>query len=270
MIAACVANWLTPATRMRSATEGESTTLALHEYIDAQRKNLEAALKFELFGATCPRMDRLYELSIAAVPKDKSPVFGQFLLICHKSFLAAATLIGQAQPDDAGPITRRAIEVVRLAAAIRADPAVAEEWGAYEKRMARWEARNEGETPKALHVRIPAEHPLVKQLMDVWGIISDADAHFTPEFFHSLRWEKRDDKMFLHYFSGEQRTIETAIIHLLGAHMMMLRIFDECLGGALAANDEWMRVRDEIFAVAKPYADKLERGSALGTPEAES
>lgn len=240
--------------------------MAFHEYIDAQRKNLESALKFELFGATCPRMDKLYELSIAGVPKDKSPVFGQFLLICHKSFLAAATLIGQAQPDDAGPITRRAIEVVRLAAAINTDPAVAKKWGAYERRMARWKARNEGETPKALHVHIPAEHPLVKQLMDVWGIISDADAHFTPEFFHSLRWEKRDDKMFLHYFSGEQRTIETAIIHLLGAHMMMLRIFDECLDSALSANAGWQSLRDQIVAVAKPHADKLEHGSALETP----
>lgn len=244
--------------------------MAFRDYIDTQRKNLESALKFELFGATCPRMDRLYELSIAGVPKDKSPVFGQFLLVCHKSFLAAATLVGQAQPDDAGPITRRAIEVIRLAAAINSDPAVAEEWGAYEKRMARWEARNEGETPKPLHVRIPAEHPIVKQLMDVWGIISDSDVHFTPEFFHTLRWEKRDDRMFLHYFNGEQRTIETAIVNLLGAHMMMLHIFDEFFGGVLSANAEWQRLRDEISAVAKPYADKLERGSAPETPPAGS
>lgn len=244
--------------------------MPFHDYIEAQRKNLESALKFELFGATCPRMEKLYELSIAAVPKDKAPVFGQFLLICHKSFLAAATLIGQAQPDDAGPITRRAIEVVRLAAAIKTDPSVANEWAAYEERMARWEARQEGETPKPLHVRIPAEHPLVKQLMDVWGVISDADAHFTPEYFHSLRWEKRDDAMFLHYFTGEQQTIETAIIHLLGAHMMMLRILDECLNGALVANDKWTRVRGEIFSVAKPYADKLERSAALETPPPES
>ena len=237
-------------------------------YIDAQRKNLESALKFELFGATCTHMHRLYQLSITGVPKDKSQVFGQFLLICHKSFLAAATLIGQAQPDDAGPITRRAIEAVRLAAAINSDPAVAEEWVAYEKRMARWEARREGETPKPLHVHIPAAHPLVKQLMDSWGIISDANAHFTPEFFHSLQWEKRDDHIFLNYFSGEQCTIETAVTHLLGMHMIMLQIFDECFDGALSADAEWRPLRDEIFAVSKPYLDKLELGSTLETPPA--
>ena len=103
--------------------------MVFHEFIEAQRKNLESALKFELFGATCPRMDKLYEISIAAVPADNSKVYAKFLLICHKSFLSAATLIGQAQPDDAGAITRRAIEVVRLAAALKDDPAIADTWG---------------------------------------------------------------------------------------------------------------------------------------------
>jgi hypothetical protein len=107
--------------------------VALRKYIEAQRKNLESALKFELFGAACPLMDRLYDISVATVPADKSPVFAQFLLICHKSFLAAATLIGQAQPDDAGPVTRRAIEVARLAAAIAADSTAAEVWGCLRK-----------------------------------------------------------------------------------------------------------------------------------------
>ena len=72
------------------------------------------------------------------------------------------------QPDDAGPITRRAIEVVRLAAAMKADPAVAERWIAYEKRMERWQARDQGEMPRPLHIPIPAKTPLVKQLMDTW------------------------------------------------------------------------------------------------------
>ena len=244
--------------------------MPFHEYIGAQRKNLEAALKFELFATTCPQMDSLYELSIAGCPQDKSPVFGQFLLICHKSFLSAATLIGQAQPDDAAPITRRAIEVIRLAAAVKADPSVAKEWVAYEKRMERWKARNEGKKPERFHVQIPVEHELVKQLMDTWGIISDADVHFTPEYFHSLRWERRGDSMFLQYFSGEQRTIESAIIQLVGAHMLMLQVLDECLDSAFSANAEWRKLRDEIYAAGKPYADKLERTAVSDEPASES
>ena len=236
--------------------------MPFQDYIDAQQKNLESALKFELFGVTCPLMDKLYEISIAAAPRDKSPVFVQFLLICHKSFLAAATLIGQAQPDDAGPIMRRAIEVVRLAAAIKDDPSIAEKWLAYEKRMERWKTRNEGERPKPLQIHIPVKHPLVMQLMDSWGIISDSDVHFTPEYFHTLRWERRDDKMFLHYFTGDQRTIESAIIQLLGAHMMMLQILDWCLDGALSGTDEWEEICKKIHAVAKPYADKFSDSKA--------
>jgi hypothetical protein len=232
--------------------------VAFQEYIDAQRKNLKSALKFELFGATCPEMDKLYEVSIGAVTKNKPPVFARFLLICHKSFLGAATLIGQAQPDDSGPITRRAIEVVRLAAAIKQDSAIAEKWGAYEKRMERWKTRYKGDRPKSLNIHIPVEHPLVRQLMDTWGIISDTDVHFTPEYFLTLRWDKQGDKMFLHYFTGEQRTIESAIIQLLGTHMMMLQILDECLDGALSENDQWEKIRDKIHAVAKPYAEKFE------------
>ena len=233
--------------------------MTFEKYIEAQRKNLDSALKYELFAVTCPIMDRLYEVSVSAVPKDKSPVFGQFLLICHKSFLAAATLIGQAQPDDAGPITRRAIEVVRLAAAVKNDPAIAEEWVAYEKRMERWKARDEGEKPKFLHVPIQANHPLVKQLMETWGIISDAEVHFTPEYFHSLRWEIRDDRIFLGYFSGEQRMIDSAIIQPLGSHIMMLKILDYCLDGAFSGSKEWRRIHDELYAKGKPSADRLER-----------
>jgi hypothetical protein len=96
--------------------------------------------------------------------------------------------------------------------------------------------------------------------MDSWGILSDTDAHFTPEYFLSLRWERRGPNMFLHYFNGEQGTIEMYIIHLLGAHVMMLRILDECLAGAFSSNAEWRKLCSEIFAVAKPYAEKFESG----------
>lgn len=227
-------------------------------YIEEQRSNLDSALRFELFAATCPRMDRLYRLSVAALTKDMPHVFGQFLLVCHKSFLAAASLIGQAQPDDAGPITRRAIEVVRLAAAMKADPAIAEKWHAYEKRMGRWRARREGEKPKRLDVRIPDDHPLVQELMRIWGAISDTDVHFTPEHFISLRWEQSEGSMILRYFTGDQRTIESAIINLLGSHVMMLRILDECLDGPFSSNHEWRKLCDQIHAAAKPYAEKFE------------
>jgi hypothetical protein len=212
-------------------------------------------------------MHTLYLLSINAVPSNKPILFRQFLLVCHKSFLAAATLIGQAQPDDASPITRRAIEVVRLAAAVKADPAVLEEWYAYERRVERWKARNEGAKPKSVLPKLPpVKHHLLKQLTDMYGIISDTDAHFTPEHFELLRWEKQDDGILLKYFTGQQRTIELAIIHLLRAHIMMLQILDECLDGAFSSNPEWRELCYEIHAAAKPYAAKFEHRTGFDEP----
>ena len=165
-------------------------------------------------------------------------------------------------------LTRRAIEVVRVAAAIKDDPSFAEEWVAFEKRMQRWKDRDAGKTPKSFHFPIPVKHPLVTELMVTWGIISDSDVHFTPESFASLRWEKRDDKLLLQYFTGEQRTIETAIVTLLGAHVMMIRILDDCLEGALSRNDEWRAIIKELYEKGKPWADKIGWGAeAKRTPE---
>ena len=116
-------------------------------YFEAQKRNLTNNLRFEPIANLFPGVHELYNISIQGMPPDKSPLFGQFLLICHKSFLAAASLIGQAQPDDAAPITRRAIEVIRVAAAIKEDSSKFEEWVAFEKRSKRWQDREEDRTP---------------------------------------------------------------------------------------------------------------------------
>jgi hypothetical protein len=94
--------------------------------------------------------------------------------------------------------------------------------------------------------------------MDTWGVFSDGEVHFTPEYFGSLGWEKGDDRMFLQFFTGDQRTIEAAIVLLLGAHMMMLRVLDECLDGSFTRSDAWREISDQLYVRAKPWADKLE------------
>lgn len=239
--------------------------MSLDEYVGTQRANMELALKLKLFDTTIPRMDELYRLSVDAVPEDEPEdgpdlfeLFWQFLLICHKSFLEAATLIGQTQ--DAAPITRRAIEAVRLVAAMKADPAIAEKWLAYEIRILRWEAWQEGEEPKGLHIHIPISHPLVERLMVSYGVLSDADVyHLTPEYFSDVDWESRGGKMILQYFTDD--TIESDVLHLLGAHMVMLQVFDEYLECALSSSTEWQRLRYEIAVAAKSYA---KQGSMLG------
>ena len=235
-------------------------TLTFHSYIDGQRRNLDNALKFRLFGIACPKLHDLYALaigSLAEAPNSASPAFGQLLLICHSCYLSAATLVGQAQPDDAGAITRRAIEAVRLAAAMKADPMILDKWMAYEDRLERWKARREGKKPKPLNIHIPVEHPIVKELMDIWGMLSDSEVHFTPEYFSSLPWKIERGALFLNYFPGDQQALERSVVHLVGTHLSILRVLEECLDGDFRSIPLWDGVVRSIHEVTKPYADKL-------------
>lgn len=142
--------------------------MSLPEYFDALSQNRTNICKFQPYAELIPRVDDLYNAIIKLVPNERvASVQGRLLLVCHKSFLAAASLIVQAQPEDAGPVTRRAIEVVRLAAAFKDDESVLEQWHAWEERMERWEARQKEEKPKHFQVHIEVKHPIVKELMAV-------------------------------------------------------------------------------------------------------
>lgn len=237
-------------------------------YFQAQKENLAALLRFETFAVLIPPVDRLYKTAIDLVPKEPPHLFGLCLLICHKSFLAAASLVGQAQPDDAGPITRRAIEVVRLAAAVKSDAAVFERWVAFEERMERWKVRMEGEKPKPIHINLDVKHPAVIDLMSMWGILSDADVHFTPEYFYGLDWEKRDGTMFLNYFNRDQRTIEREIVNLSGSHIRILEVLDWCLNGVFRNNENWWQEMGKLIDLGKQFAAKFERASSADSQPA--
>ena len=231
--------------------------MAIRKYFDAQKENLRRARKWEPFATIFPVVDKLYVDAIGLVPNDQSPIYGQFLLICHKSFLAAASLIGQAQPDDSAPITRRAIEVARFAAAVKTNPELAENWMAYEERLQRWTDRQEGVKPKPLRVNLGKVHPGIKltidDLMGSLGIISDAAVHFTPEYFGELGWDRGEKSLKLDYFTGDQRALEREIVFTSGTHLQILEVLDWCLDGALKADPDWIG----LVAVLK------ERGAVL-------
>lgn len=218
--------------------------MGLRDYFEVQKKNLKNALQWEIFAGLLSGVDRLYEIALQSVPQEGPAVFGQFVLVCHKSFLAGASLIGQAQPDDAAPITRRAIEAARLAAAIKENPANLQEWVAFEERTKRWQAREEGRKPGSLSVRIDVKHPLILELMETWGILSDARIHFTPEYFTSLGWIKGDT---LRYFTEDQRILEREIALLAATHRKILHVLDWCLDGAFSGNTQWTRLMSELY-----------------------
>lgn len=232
--------------------------VSLVKYCETQKKNLGEALRFEPFAVLISAMHNLYEVSVGLILNDN--FFGQFVLMEHSVFLGAASLIGQAQPYEAMPITRRAIEMARVAAALKEDPKNAEEWVAFKQRHERWQARQRGEKPKRLNINLKVSHPTVNELMEDYGILSDSAVHFTPEHFASLGWEGRPGMLYLNYFIGDQRTMEREIILLVGTHAKILKVLNDCLDGAFSANGEWTALMAELEQKAKPYVAKFQQG----------
>ena len=222
--------------------------MSIQDYIAAQRANISSFSQLPHFSVLGDLTDRLYERASMVVPKSSSPHFGQLLLVCHRSFLSALTLIGQAQPDDAAPVTRRAIEAARLALAVKRNPKNEMKWMAYEQRMERWKARNRGEKPKPLTTKLdlPPDHPILTELERQLGILSDSSTHFTPEYFGSQHWIRSEARIELQYFISDQRTIECNLITLVGIHVNILRVLDECLDGSFLSDEQWKRVWQQL------------------------
>ena len=220
--------------------------MVIEEYFNAQKENLRRVLYWQPFTEIFSLVDKLYNDAIELVPGDHSPVYGQFLLICHKSFLTAASLIGQAQSDDAVLITRRAIEVARFAVTVKTDPEKTKEWMAFRERMEQWADRQEGKKPKFLKMDYGDVHPGIKpavnDLMQTHGILSFVAAHFTPEYFHELDWERLEEKLNFNYFAKEQRVLGQNIVLTSGTHLRILEVIDWCLDGAFKADPDWLNL----------------------------
>ncbi|MBM4124136.1 MAG: hypothetical protein FJ246_04140 [Nitrospira sp.] len=233
--------------------------MSIEDYIRAQRSNVDSIGKLPHFSVLGQAVNDLYEKAVGLVPKDSPPHFACLLLLCHKSFLSAIALIAQGQPEDAAAITRRAIEIAQVALAVKAKPGNAEKWVVFEKRMARWQARDRGEKPKNLYTELdlPSDHQILNELKKQLGILSDAHIHFTPEFYGSQNWIHSLGRIELRYFTSDQRVIERELITLTDIHASIVRIFDECFGHAFFDNSDWMEtwktLEENARLLAKPF-----------------
>jgi hypothetical protein len=184
--------------------------------------------------------------------------------MCHKSYLAAAVLIGQAQPDDAAPLTRRAIEIARVCLASKHNPDNYEKWLSYEKRHARWKKREADQKPPHLppiQLDQPKDHPIMNALIRESGMLSDAYVHFTPEYYASLNWKddrKRDPSTVrLSYFVSDQKALERESLLLAGIHAKIVRLIDECIDNRLSQRTEWQRSMATLYQEGKSLAKRF-------------
>lgn len=224
-------------------------------YIHAQRQNIDLGKQNPFFRDLIGTADKAYR-AIVLSPADKAPpILGQSLLICHKSLLSAATLAAQGQPDDGGALTRRAVEAARTALAIKLHDGNAEQWLSFQERHERWLKRQQNERPKSFQIKFQEiqNEPLINDLDNILGVLSDSAVHFTPEYFINLDWEERRDasgegSMFLHYFHRDAREIERSLIYLAAAHLKILEVFDRCLDG-------WFRATPSISRALSTFIE---------------
>lgn len=174
--------------------------------------------------------------------------------------LSAATLIAQRQPEDSVGVTRRAVEVARVALAIKLNDENALQWTSYQDRHDRWLRRQQGERPKSFRFKNVEGEPLMAELNRFLGILSDAYVHFTPEFYASLDWDELKapgggGEIFLHYFHRNSREIERQYLLLASVHGIILKVFDKCFDGGISGDAEKLAQVNRFWAAAKTFSD---------------
>jgi hypothetical protein len=228
--------------------------MSFDSYLDNDQYNLDQ-LRAHLphFRELMPRVHALYEVSRALIPLDSDRVYCRCLLLCHKSFLAAAAAIGRCHPDDAAATARRAIETVTLALAYKLDRSNLAQWQQSEARLERWKERHEGRRPKQIQVRYSAvvrDHEPLKKLKNYEGILSDAFVHFTPEsvVMQAFReaTEGTTDTIELPYLETDQKIIEQQLILLADMHNRIIDIFDECYDRRFSRDAAWQEASRDL------------------------
>jgi hypothetical protein len=244
--------------------------MSIAGYVDTQRLNFEAIKDSPHYLRLIETVDRLYhsalELGRAHGPR---LCFGKMLLMCHKSLLSSATLIARGQPDDAALVSRRAIEIGHLAIAVHLDSQNYVKWLDAQRRTARWEERRKGQRPKSepghKWGKDVLSHPLLTELRTFLGMISDSDAHFTPEFEGNLQWSEsvtpgEDVTVGLSYFDTTKRVIHCAFLNLAAIHLKLLDVFDGCFKHGLSGDGGWRLLKTTACAIGGELAIEFSPG----------
>ena len=257
----------------REVGGGPASMLSLDDFITNDQYNLQQIQKtLPHFRDLMPAVHALYSRSLVLVPTDIEPIFGQSLLLVHKAFLCAAATIGRRHPDDAAPITRRAIEAVSLAVAAKAERGTLARRQDYERRRARWMARRTGAKPPRLDSRVkyPASLDRIRKYL---GMLSDAYVHFTPEFAggHEWRKDRRGDDVFaeLPYMTLDVNLIATELLMLGVLHLQMIDLFNrECFGRAFDSDEEWGTLRKAAVSRLKEVRERRMSFTSVEAPGA--
>ncbi|MBI3684106.1 MAG: hypothetical protein HY235_27350 [Acidobacteria bacterium] len=238
----------------------------MDQYVRARKDKFDRGCQGEIFRELVGTLDQAYRTIIDRHNPDTPQIFGRLLLICHKSMLAAATLIAQSQPDDSVGITRRAVEAAKVALAVKLNDDNAQQWVSFQERHDRWIRRQQNEKPGPFHPQYKdlKGDPVVEELDRFLGSLSDAYVHFTPEYYSSLDWEEHrkpdgDGAIFLNYFHRDAREVERHFNMLAAVHGVILKAFDRCFDGGISSDPEMFATVNEFWKSAKRVNDGYQR-----------
>jgi hypothetical protein len=238
--------------------------MSIEVYVATQQLNYDTIKGSLHFSRLIETVDHLYRTTIDLVPQCCPRLcFGKMLLMCHKSLLSAATLIARGQPEDVAAISRRAIEIGQLAVAVHLDSQNYVKWLDEKRKMARWDQRLKGELPGNdpgnKWGKDVLSHPLLADLRTCLGVLSDTDAHFTPEFEGNLPWSEEirpgeGATIMLSYFDTTVPTINLAFVNLAAIHLKLLEIFDTCFNEGLRKDGGWQLLKTMAWQIGRELA----------------
>lgn len=237
----------------------------------AQAENAQGLSRAPHFASLVPLVDRMYSTASAMASRRYSPTLVRLMMLCQREFLVAAGQIQRGLPFDSHANTRRAVEVAKLALAVKRNRANAEEWLKVDVRQRRWDARRKGKKPGHLpSVRFPEldREPLIACLQEYFGIASDLYIHFTPEYFGQQAFSQtpmKDDMIYmaLNYFT-EERPILLHAVYLCGLHIRILLVFNAVFNNLMTGDPGWNVLRvtcDQLAVVLLRDLPPLSSGS---------
>jgi hypothetical protein len=215
-------------------------------------------------------MQAAYDAAFDAPPKPLDQMLWHLFALCHRSFLTAIGTIARGQPDEAGAVSRRALEMAKVAIAVKHDPANADAWAAYDERLARWKLREQGGKPSPIYPKLtyPEKHALLEQIRSFMGMLSDSEVHFTPEFLGQQKLERLPEHLLVPYFVTEPADIDQAARLVASSHVLVLQAFDEAFGRTFAAAEPFRQAMHTLSTTAQRLATTHAQASAPTTPAA--
>jgi hypothetical protein len=223
--------------------------MSFDEFVATDARNLDGALRVSsVFRQLLPKIEALYEKARGLLPREGPLHLSRSFVLCHKEMFCAAAAIGRGHPEDAAPLTRRAIEIATTTFAITYDEDNLKRWIAIEKRTARWDARDKGLRPSPFHpeLKLPPNHKTLTKLRKWLGMLSDVAVHFTPEYLSGQTVTQHEDpadpamvQLRLSFHEPDLGMVERVLALHVGVHLMILNLFDEALRGRLSSDGEW-------------------------------